>query len=102
MKIQRLAVMLMLLAVTSVSVSAARIREQLTPDYKLRYAEQIIERFYVGDIDTTRIVEEAIQAMLRTLDPHSVYTNVEDTRQFTEPLEGNFSGICVQFNVIND
>jgi len=66
------------------------------------YAAQIVENFYVDDIDTTRVVEEAIKGMLKTLDPHSVYSNAEETRDLNEPLEGNFSGIGIRFQMDRD
>ncbi len=40
--------------------------------------------------------------MLKKLDPHSTYTNAEETRELTEPLQGNFSGIGIQFNMLTD
>ena len=36
------------------------------------------------------------------LDPHSTYTDPEETKEMTEPLEGNFDGIGIQFNVLTD
>lgn len=74
----------------------------LTPDRKLRYAEGIIENFYVDTVDADNLVEEAIKAMLKTLDPHSQYSSPAETKELTEPLEGNFSGIGIQFNMMND
>lgn len=75
---------------------------QLTPDRKLRYAEGIIENYYVDTVNADKIVEEAIIAMLKTLDPHSSYSSPEETRELTEPLQGNFSGIGIQFNMLED
>lgn len=69
---------------------------------KLRAAEQIVERFYVSEPDTARMVDAAIVAMLKTLDPHSAYSTAEETRELNEPLEGNFSGIGIRFQMDND
>lgn len=74
----------------------------LTPDQKLRLAEGVIERYYVDDVNSDKMVQEAIVAMLKTLDPHSTYSDPEETKELTTPLEGNFSGIGVQFNMLND
>lgn len=74
----------------------------LTPDQKLRTARAVIEQFYVEDLDNDTIVDEAIRAMLKTLDPHSSYTTPSETKAFTEPLEGKFSGIGIQFNMLED
>ncbi len=74
----------------------------LTPERKLRFVEQIIENYYVDTVNADHIVEEAINAMLGALDPHSSYSNPEDTKALTEPLQGNFSGIGIQFNMLTD
>jgi len=75
---------------------------KFTPQKKLNYAEQIIEGYYVDKVDADSIVESAIVAMLKNLDPHSTYSNPEETRDLTEPLQGNFSGIGIQFNMLTD
>ena len=69
---------------------------------KLATAEHIINTFYVDSVDEDKIVEQAIISMLKTLDPHSAYSNPEETRELTTPLQGNFSGIGIQFNMLND
>ncbi len=76
--------------------------QYLTPDRKIATVEKIIETFYADPVDTTMIVEEGIKAMLKALDPHSSYTNAEETKELNEPLQGNFSGIGIQFQMIND
>lgn len=73
-----------------------------TPIQKLGYAEKVIESFYVDTVDADKMVEEGIIAMLKTLDPHSTYTNAQETKDLTTPLQGNFSGIGIQFNMVND
>lgn len=75
---------------------------RLTPDRKLLMSEQIIERFYVDSVNSDKMVQEVIVAMLKTLDPHSTYSDPEETKELTTPLTGNFSGIGVQFNMLND
>lgn len=69
---------------------------------KLARAQAIIEGFYVDDINGDTLVDEAIRAMLQVLDPHSAYTTAAETTDFTEPLDGRFSGIGVQFNLLED
>lgn len=72
---------------------------ELTPDRKLQYAEGIISNYYVDSVNRDTIVDEAIKAMLKTLDPHSLYSTPEETRELNAPLLGNFSGIGIQFNL---
>ncbi len=75
---------------------------QLSADRKLRTAAAIIDNYYVETVDNDTLVDEAIRAMLRTLDPHSAYTTSTETADFTEPLDGKFSGIGIQFNMLED
>jgi carboxyl-terminal processing protease len=69
---------------------------------KLSIAELFISKLYVDSVDQTKLVEDAINGMLTKLDPHSSYTNAADTKKMNEPLKGNFDGIGVQFNVLDD
>jgi len=69
---------------------------------KLAMATYMINNFYVDSVDSKKIVEDAINGILSKLDPHSAYTNAKDTKKFTEPLEGSFEGIGVQFNMLED
>lgn len=69
---------------------------------KLVMAEGAISSLYVEDVDEEKIVESAIKAMLHELDPHSTYNNAEEVEKLNEPLQGNFEGIGVQFNIAED
>lgn len=75
---------------------------ELTPDQKLRMAAALIQGYYVEEVDDAKLADEAIIAMLKTLDPHSSYTDPEETKELTQPLEGKFSGIGIQFNAATD
>lgn len=61
-----------------------------------------IEREYVDKIDKDKLAEEIIPKILAELDPHSQYVAASEFQKANEPLEGNFSGIGVQFNMLND
>lgn len=63
---------------------------------------QIIEFGYVDSIDAPDLVEKAIIAMLKELDPHSSYISSDDVRRVNEPLESEFEGIGVTFQMFND
>ena len=77
-------------------------RPELTPDQKLRMATALIQSYYIEDVDGQKLADEAITAMLKTLDPHSSYSDPEETKELTQPLEGKFSGIGIQFNAATD
>ena len=69
---------------------------------KLQLAEIYINNLYVDSVDETLLVEDAIRGMLEKLDPHSSYATAEEVKALNEPLDGNFDGIGVQFNIIDD
>ncbi len=69
---------------------------------KLATAHMAIKALYIDTTNTAKLTDEAIKAMLAQLDPHSSYSNAEETKKFTEPLNSNFEGIGVQFNILND
>lgn len=76
--------------------------EQMPPNQKLAIATQIIENYYVEDVNSDTMIQEAIIAMLKTLDPHSAYSTPAETQELNQPLEGKFSGIGIQFNMLED
>ena len=57
---------------------------------------------YVDTVDMEGLTESTIIKMLDQLDPHSSYIPAKDLEATNEPLEGNFDGIGVEFNIIND
>lgn len=72
------------------------------PSDKLRFAEMAISQMYVDTINEDKLVEDAIRGMLENLDPHSAYSTPEETKELNEPLQGNFSGIGISFNMAED
>ena len=76
--------------------------QQFMPAHKLSYAEQAIARMYVDSVNEDKLVEDAIVGMLKSLDPHSSYTNAKETQDLNEPLDGSFSGIGISFNMATD
>ena len=69
---------------------------------KLQIAEMAISNLYVDSVDETKLVEDAIRGMLKELDPHSSYATPKEVKSLNEPLQGNFDGIGVQFNMVED
>lgn len=74
----------------------------MSENNKLRLAEAAIMQLYVDTVNETQLVENAIRGMLEGLDPHSQYSNAQETKELNEPLEGNFSGVGITFNMNND
>ncbi|HLR25412.1 MAG TPA: S41 family peptidase, partial [Fodinibius sp.] len=52
--------------------------------------------------DMTQRTEDAIQAMFRSLDPHSIYIEPDKGNAMEDSFAGKFQGVGIQFNVIQD
>lgn len=69
---------------------------------KINSILNIIESDYVDTVNRNQLVEAAIPAILKKLDPHSVYIPAKDLQRANEPLQGNFDGIGISFNMLTD
>ncbi len=61
-----------------------------------------IQKYYVDSTNQELLVEDAIKGLLKELDPHSSYLTPKEVEEMNEPLQGNFEGIGVSFNILND
>ena len=75
---------------------------QNSPLRKLQIAEMAISNLYVDSVDEQKLVEDAVRGMIEQLDPHSSYSTPKEVKEMNEPLQGNFEGIGVQFNMVED
>lgn len=62
----------------------------------------LIENDYVDSVDMNNIIELTIPELLANLDPHSTYIPARDLKAVNDELEGSFSGIGIQFSIMND
>lgn len=62
----------------------------------------IIKEAYVDSVNIQDLENKTLNEMLSNLDPHSAYIPAEELQKANEPLEGNFDGIGVEFNIVND
>ena len=69
---------------------------------KLNSILNIVESNYVDSVNRNDLVETAIPAILKKLDPHSVYFPAKDLARANEPLQGNFEGIGISFSMLTD
>ena len=75
----------------------------LTPKgNKVSSALQYILNEYVDTVSIGKLNEAVMPALVDNLDPHSIYIPATDFQKFSEPLIGNFSGIGVSFNMLED
>ncbi len=95
---------LLILAPIILPAQENRRRSSVLPEQlnKLMLTESMITRFYVDSVNEVKMVEEGIKAMLKQLDPHSTYSEPKEVKSIMESMRGNFDGIGVQFNMVED
>ncbi|MDD4199482.1 MAG: S41 family peptidase [Paludibacter sp.] len=69
---------------------------------KLNNVFSVISSLYVDSVDEKKLVETAIMATLKELDPHSSYISKDEVERVNEPLEGSFEGVGIQFQILED
>ena len=72
------------------------------PANKLTYTLSLIENQYVDSVSMDSLSEHVIPLLVKELDPHSVYIPASEMQALNEPLEGEFDGIGVVFNMATD
>ena len=86
--------------------TASEIRGMLnrisSPGGKLTYTLSLIENRYVDSISMDSLTEHVLPLLVRELDPHSVYIPASEMAALNEPLEGEFDGVGVVFNMATD
>jgi carboxyl-terminal processing protease len=92
-------ILVTLLILGSLSVSSQILNEGT---FKIAKTLGLIDAFYVDTANLNALTEKAIIEILKNLDPHSTYISAKDVKEMNEPLNGNFEGIGVQFNLLRD
>ncbi len=69
---------------------------------KLNQVYRYLNAAYIDGIEMSSLVEKAISAMLQELDPHSTYISPEEMKSVNVQLDGEFSGIGIEFRVLRD
>ena len=91
------------LVLTLTATSFSQIEEDKNKTtLKIAKLINIIEQLYVDSVNSPQLVDEAIKAMLEKLDPHSAYIPAKSVKAVEAPLKGNFEGVGVRFQILND
>jgi len=79
-------------------------KAQIVKNQAIKYQNLLvlIDAFYVDTVNIEHLTEDAIVKVLADLDPHSIYISKDEIKEMNEPLQGSFSGIGIQFNILRD
>jgi carboxyl-terminal processing protease len=69
---------------------------------KINEVLNLIYSEYVDTVNINQLTEKAIYALLEQLDPHSSYIPPDNLQMVNDDLHGNFEGIGIEFNIVND
>lgn len=85
-------------------LGGSRLNAQDVQSSALKYGRllRIIDSYYVDTTNVNEITDKVIVDVLKGLDPHSTYISKEEVDKMNEPLQGNFEGIGISFNVYRD
>ncbi|MFO7370611.1 MAG: S41 family peptidase [Bacteroidales bacterium] len=93
---------LFLFAFLALMATGARSQTLYEQAFKFGKVLEWIDKYYVDSVNEELLVEHAIAELLKELDPHSSYLTKDEVAKLNEPLQGNFEGIGVSFNLLND
>ncbi len=95
-----------LLAVTTLATPAHAQARRIDPAVyeKLDVFAHVLEKIrtsYVDNVTETEVIENAINGMLTSLDPHSAYLKPDDFKGLQEQTQGEFGGLGIEVTLEN-
>ena len=63
---------------------------------------ELVQKNYVDDVDTQKMIEAAIQGMVRSLDPHSALLPPDALKELQIDTHGEFTGIGIHVTMRNN
>lgn len=61
----------------------------------------LVQQYYVEEVNTKKLVEGAIKGMLRELDPHTNYMPPDIFKDFESETSGEFGGLGIEISIQN-
>ncbi len=99
---KRLLLLLAFVVAIGTPLSAQQDAETMRQLQKLVRAYRYMERYYIDTLRAERAVDGALMGMLQTLDPHSAYLSREAMEEVEVEMEGEFSGIGIEYRINRD
>ncbi len=62
----------------------------------------MVKKNYVEEVDSTTLIQGAINGMIRSLDPHSSYMTPELYKEMEVETQGQFGGIGIEITILKD
>ena len=87
--------LIFLIVFVSVNVFASEKIKKENEDL-LQSVIKLVQEEYIDETVEDEIVESAINGMLQSLDPHSLYLNQKDFKELTSDTKGEFGGLGIE------
>ncbi len=75
--------------------------ERYSPLKRFSQVLDLVERYYVQDVDRNEMIQGAINGMLQQLDPHSSFMSQDAFREMQIDTAGEFTGIGIEISVVD-
>src|SRR5664280_1190485 len=62
----------------------------------------IVKKNYVEDVDSSVLIQGAINGMIKSLDPHSTFMTPEVYKELEVETQGRFGGIGIEITILKD
>jgi len=63
---------------------------------------RVVENSYVDDVNSEKLSQEAIEAIVKQLDPHSSYISEKELKEYNQKMQGAHKGIGIESIFIDD
>mgnify|MGYP001327441538 CR=1 FL=1 len=90
------------LIATGIYIGSLEKSSKIKNHNKINNLLHIIQNHYVDSINYNTFEDDAINSILSELDPHSSYISIKNVKPLEEDMQGSFSGIGIEFNIIKD
>lgn len=80
--------------------SMATDEERYSPLKRFSQVLDLVERYYVQDVDRNEMIQGAIRGMLQELDPHSSFMTQDAFREMQIDTSGEFTGIGIEISIV--
>lgn len=89
-------------SLTGLVIYIGAFAQNMNPAEKINALLYLLQTRYVDTLNMEKVSEYAINGILKELDPHSYYLTAKELKEADEPLQGNFEGVGIQFNIYKD
>ncbi len=103
-KFYALSIIFLILAI-GLSYKYEEIEAAETVDNHLQWLQKIdriyriVDKVYVDEVESDKLMKGAVDGFLKELDPHSYYITPEKQKEVDEDFNGEFGGIGIEFEI---